>query len=67
MGGGFNARGSNKKNPRYKIVVETRKQVRKLRAVRSENCAAEIRNAEGVGTEIGTEDSSWKNWALMAK
>jgi len=61
MGGGFNARGSNKINPRCKIVVETRQQVRELHALLSANCAAEIRSAGGVGAEIGTEEISWKN------
>ena len=61
IGGRFNARGSDKINPRCKVVVETREWVRKLGAVRGVNCAAEIRNAEGVVAEIGTEENSWKN------
>lgn len=52
MGEGFNAEGSDKINPRCKILVETRKQVSKLRALRSVNCATGIRNAKGIGTDL---------------
>ena len=60
LDGGFNAKGSDKIYPRWKIVVETREQVSIRRAVRILNCAAEIINAKGFGTELLTEENSWK-------